>query len=56
MRSLWVAVMLQVFRRHTSRVKQFWGVKSNEEPVVQARPFLANTVAEWQILRPLEPW
>lgn len=30
--------MLQVFRRHTSRVKQFWGVKSNEEPVVQVNP------------------
>ena len=33
--SIWAAVMLQIFKRHTSRVKQIWGATSDEEPIVQ---------------------
>jgi len=36
--SLWAACMLQVFKRHTSRVRQIWGVTSDEEPIVQINP------------------
>ncbi|CAK9022549.1 unnamed protein product [Durusdinium trenchii] len=33
--SIWVAGMLQVFKRHTARLKQIWGIKSEEEIIVQ---------------------
>ena len=36
--SLWAAFMLQVFKRHTARVRQIWGVTSDEEPIVQINP------------------
>eukprot|EP00438_Fugacium_kawagutii_P009230 Skav215170 [mRNA] locus=scaffold4227:78535:79335:+ [translate_table: standard] len=36
--SVWAAVMLQVFKRHTARIKQIWGVTSDEEPIVQLNP------------------
>ncbi|CAJ1382832.1 unnamed protein product, partial [Effrenium voratum] len=28
--SIWAATMLQVFARHTSRVRQVWGVPAEE--------------------------
>ena len=36
--SVWAAVMLQVFKRHTARIRQLWGVTSDEEPIVQLNP------------------